>query len=182
MKTNYYIPAKSPIIKDAADKIFSESEKLKGVFLLWEILTQKYLLKDLPVTQLDRNYWVQYRSTWVELINNRFACMKYPCRLFVENTKGVRLFLNGEAVSKWTVHRTGREIQCKTKTIDECKDMLSGFPDYKKALLSFHNLYKDALYAFSGRIDSSKELPNKLKIQLKAIVQKGLREDQALFS
>jgi hypothetical protein len=173
-KFEYQLKRDKVKVENISEKIYQNKDKLSGVKnITWETFTKDYLKLELPVNDVERLYWVNRRTVWVDVINKELLKNGYGCQLSVVPAIGVCLLTNGQAVSQNMTKRTRKISNTFNTTIELFESMKESFPEANKLIESFQRMTIDNLYAFSGRVDNSK-LPRDIKRELKKILQKGL--------
>lgn len=164
-------------IKDLAEKIYLNKEKLDDKIITWEDFTTKWTWFDLPDSQIDQKNWIENRSTWVRLINDEFIKRKNACRLYVVFGRGVQLSLNERMVSKHIIKNTKKTTNCLSTVVSRTENMLESNTEGKRLLRIFSSATKRTMIYLYGEVQLS-SLPKDVKTNVLKLLKSNIPEEQ----
>lgn len=186
METNVVYALTRESDNDRIDHVVERlhNERNEVTEISWELFTTEYMGFDLPNgDELTRSKWVDFRSTWVSRINERFIELRYPHHLEVVWGVGVELLSDNPAVMKKVVKRVRKQATATANATHECRRLIDSkmFPRMNRLLSFVDDTMRNSMLMVIGHIDSDNRIPKNKKLELKQAIRQGLPPSEPLL-
>ena len=162
---------------DIAEEIHQKIETMKGQIISWEDFTVNYMGFDLPEDEVERMKWVNARPTWVQRMNSIFLSLRYPYHIQVNPHQGISFNLGKAGAFKKINKGIKRQTSAISNTIREMDEVIkSGTygPSIQRAFKSFKDITRNNMYNLIGQVDTTREISDQQKEEIKTIIKRGL--------